>query len=273
MKNDIPGLKKKANWVRRQVLQSVINTGKGHLGGTFSCTDLLTVLYYHGLLRIDSIRPRAKDRDRLVVGKGHTCLALYHIWVDLDILSADRLAEYGTNGGTLGGQLNLDTPGVEFNTGSLGHALGIGAGMALASRMDSLDYRVFALLGDGECAEGSIWESVMFAAQHRLNNLVAIVDRNRLGVTAVVEKDDGSGTLEAKFHACGWACRVIDGHDFEQILDAFSHLDDLDRPLVVVADTIKGKGISFMEGGIKWHHSVPSPEEFEQAKRELEEGI
>lgn len=270
MKED---LEKKANWIRREVLEIVARTGKGHLGGTFSCTDILVALYYGGILRFDSKNPKWEDRDRLVIGKGHTCLALYNILVDLGFFDISRLKEYGNNGSSLGGQLNIDTPGVEYSTGSLGHALGIGAGMALAAKMDNKKYRAFALIGDGECAEGSIWESAMFASQQKLNNLICIVDRNRLSVTDTITEEDSSGNLEEKFKVCGWKCLVIDGHSFGEILSAFEKPDDLEQPLVIVADTIKGKGVSFMENGIKWHHSVPSQEELEIARKELNQNL
>ena len=263
----------KANMIRRKVLEKVYKTGKGHIGGTFSCTDILTALYYGGILRVDPQNPKWDERDRLIVGKGHACLALYNILVDLGFFAISRLEEYGKDGSSLGGQLNIDTPGVEYNTGSLGHALGIGAGMALAAKLDKKNYRAFAIVGDGECAEGSIWESVMFASQHRLNNLIGIVDRNRLSVTDVIEEDDGSGRLDDKMRACGWKCIIIDGHSFKEIMAAFSDLDKLEQPLMVIANTVKGKGVSFMEDGLKWHHSVPTRDEFERAKKELEEGM
>ncbi len=265
-------LAKRAKLIRRQVLEAVFENGMGHLGGTFSCTDILVSLYYGEILKVDPKHPKWDGRDRFVLGKGHACLALYNILVDLGFFDISRLQEFGKNGSSLGGQLNIDTPGVEYNSGSLGHALGIGAGMALAAKLDNKDYRVFAMVGDGECGEGSIWESVMFASQHRLNNLVGIVDRNRLSVTDVIEEDDGSGRLDDKFRACGWECIVIDGHSFEAILTAFSVLDKLKQPLMIVANTVKGKGVSFMEDGVKWHHSVPTREQFELAKNELEQG-
>jgi len=265
-------LNKKAKWVRKQVLEAVVETGKGHLGGTFSCTDILVALYYGKILRVDPNNPQWYERDRLILGKGHACLALYNILVDLGFFDISRLREYGRDGSCLGGQLNIDTPGVEYNTGSLGHALGVGAGMALAAKLNGKNYRVFAIVGDGECGEGSIWESVMFASQHQLNNLIGIVDRNRLSVTDIVEEDDGSGRLDDKFRACGWKCDVIDGHSFESILSALGSLDRLKQPLIVIADTVKGKGVSFMEDGVKWHHSVPTMAEFELAKKELEQG-
>ena len=273
MQKNFKELKRKANWVRREVLETVVETGKGHIGGTFSCTDMLVALYYGKILRVSPNNPKWDERDRLILGKGHACLALYNILVDLGFFDVSRLQEYGKDGSSLGGQLNIDTPGVEYNTGSLGHALGIGAGMALAAKMDKKNYRVFALVGDGECAEGSIWESIMFASQHRLNNLIGIVDRNRLSVTDVIEEEEDSGRLDNKFRACGWKCVTIDGHSFEEILVAFSGLDKLKQPLMVIANTVKGKGVSFMEDGVRWHHSVPTMEEFELAKKELERRI
>lgn len=263
-------LRKKANWIRRQVLETVVETGKGHIGGTFSCTDILVALYYGKILRVDPNNPKWDERDRLILGKGHACLALYNILVDLGFFDISRLQEYGRDGSSLGGQLNIDTPGVEYNTGSLGHALGVGAGMALAAKLNNKDYRVFAIVGDGECAEGSIWESIMFASQHRLNNLIGIIDRNRLSVTDVVEEDDWSGKLDGKLKACGWKCLAINGHSFAEIFSALSSLND--RPLMIIANTVKGKGVSFMEDGLKWHHSIPTREEFKLAMKELNHG-
>lgn len=269
MREKIKYLNEKAKWLRSQVLNTIVFAQRGHIGGTFSCIDIFIALYYGGILRFNTKNPQWPQRDRLIVGKGHACLALYHIWVDLGMLSKSRLEEFGTNGSSLSGQLNLDTPGAEYNTGSLGHALGITAGMAMAAKMDKNNYRCFALVGDGECAEGSIWESVMFASKHRLNNLVCIVDRNRLGVTEFIEEDDGSGRLDDKFKACGFDCITLNGHSFESILNVFSDLDRFKKPLAVIADTVKGKGVSFMENGIKWHHSVPTEQEAIRAREEL----
>lgn len=270
MKNKINYLKKKANQLRLQVLETIFKSQRGHIGGTFSCVDILTALYYGKILRFKPKEPKWENRDRLIVGKGHACLAFYHIWVDLGFFSASKLSNYGKNMSPLGGQLQIGTPGVEYNTGSLGHAVGIGAGMALAARMNNKTYKSIFLIGDGECYEGSIWESVMFASQHKLNNLIGIVDRNRLAVTDIVEIDDGSGRLEDKFSTCGWKVININGHSFPEILSVFDNLKHLEQPLIIIADTIKGKGVSFMENGMKWHHGVPSREEFELAKSELE---
>lgn len=269
MQIEVGRLTDKSGWIRRRVLQTVYETGKGHIGGTFSCIDIFVALYYGGVLRVDPKNPKWADRDRLVIGKGHACLALYNILLDLGFLERSRLDEYGRNGSTLGGQLCIDTPGVEYNSGSLGNAFGIAAGMALAAKMDGRDYRVFAMVGDGECDEGSIWESVIFASRNELDNLVGIVDRNRLGVTDFVEQDKGGG-IEQKFAACGWECATVDGHDFEKMMRVLRRAEGPHGPLAIVADTIKGKGISFMENGIKWHHSAPSKEEYELAMKELE---
>lgn len=265
-------LEKKARWVRLKVLDTIKTAGKGHIGGTFSCVELFVSLYYGGIINFKPNNPKWKKRDRFVIGKGHACLALYHIWADLGFFNKARIEEYGKNGGSLSGQLNLDTPGAEYNTGSLGHALGVGAGMALAAKIDGLDYKTVVLIGDGECDEGSIWESVAFANKHTLNNLICIIDRNRLMVTEMI-KEDESEKLEDKIKAHGWKCITIDGHCFKEIFFAFKNLESLDTPLMIIADTVKGKGISFMENGIKWHHSVPTEEEFEKARAELSKEI
>lgn len=264
-------LKRKANRIRRHVLQIVADTGKGHLGGTFSCIELFVALYYGDILRCDPKNPKWVDRDRFVVGKGHACLAMYDIFIDKGYMPAAWLETYGCNGARLSGQLNLDTPGVEYNTGSLGHAIGVAAGMALSARMDNSVRRIYALVGDGECAEGSIWESIMFSGQQCLKNLTGIIDRNHLGVTDILEDDEDSGFLDRKIKACGWDCIVIDGHSFDEIFAAFEQIKKCSRPCMIIADTIKGKGVSFMENGVKWHHSVPSAEEYAQALKELDE--
>lgn len=270
MEEKIRLLKKKAQWLRRQVLEKIVQTGKGHIGGTYSCIDLLVALYYGGLLKIDPVNPGWRDRDRFLIGKGHVCLALFYIWAELGYFNVSKLEEYGKNGGSLGGQLDIYVSGAEHNTGSLGHAIGIGAGMALAAKLDSKNYKTVVLIGDAECDEGSIWESAMFAGKMGLNNLVGIIDRNRLSVTDVIVEDDGSGRLDEKFIACGWKVVSIDGHSFKEIFEAFEVLGKLNKPLMIIANTVKGRGVSFMENGIKWHHSIPSGEELKLARKELD---
>ena len=262
-------LKEKAKWVRREVLKKVIETGKGHIGSTFSCTELLVALHYGELLRFKATNPKWEDRDRFVLGKGHVCYALYNILVDLGFFDASLLEEYGVSGGRLSVQCNIDTPGIEYNTGSLGNAIGIASGMALAAKMNNKKYKTYALIGDGECQEGSVWESLNFASQHKLNNLICIIDRNRLGVTDFVEDN-----LEEKILACGWHCVTIDGHSFESIFRTFNSWEQelhcpADRPFAIIADTIKGKGVSFMENEAKWHSSGLTDEEAKLAIKEL----
>jgi len=262
-------LVKKSKYVRMKVLEYVENAGKGHLGGTFSCTDLLVALYYGDILNVDKDNFTSNCRDRFLLGKGHACLALFIILVDIGIMPKKILDEYGKDSKIIGGQLDMRIPGSELNTGSLGHAIGIAAGMSLASNMDNLGFKTFAMVGDGECEEGSIWESAMLASKLKLDNIIAIVDRNRMGVTSAIEKDDGSGTLEGKFKAFGWQTITVDGHNFNSIMKAFKSIKNQSCPIAIIADTVKGKGVSFMESGIKWHHSVPTKKEFCIAKKEL----
>lgn len=265
-------LEKKAKTIRQRVLRDIYKCKKGHIGGTYSCIEIFVYLYYgkYGL-NFKPENPKWSERDRLVVGKGHSCLALYNIWQDLGIIDKKKLDEYGQNGSYLSGQLNIDTPGVEYNSGSLGHAIGIACGMALAAKMDKKDYRVFSLIGDGECYEGSVWESLLFASQNKLDNLIGIVDCNRLGVTDIVEYTEEVGSLKDKIKAFGWACESINGHNFKEIEEVLKNSisNKTNRPTMIIANTIKGKGVSFMENGIKWHHSVPTKEEYLLAKKEL----
>lgn len=265
---DFAELEAKAKKLRLRVLESVVVARKGHLGGTYSCMELLIALYYGKLLNVRPADPCWDDRDRFLIGKGHACLALYHIWADLGFFPSSELARYGQNGG-LGGQLDLSIPGAEHNTGSLGHAMGIGAGIALAARLDGRQHKTVVLLGDAECDEGAIWESAMFAARHQLASLITIIDRNRMSVTDFVPDNDTSGSLETKFAACNWNVKCIDGHSFPAIFEAFATCGVNGQPTVIIADTIKGKGVSFMENGIKWHHALPGPEEVALARKEL----
>jgi len=261
-------LEERALWVRRTVLEAIAERRKGHIGGTYSCVDLLVALYYGGILRFDSAQPAWLDRDRFLIGKGHACLALYAILMDQGFIARERFGEYGVDGGSLGGQLDIRTPGVEYNTGSLGHVLGIGAGIALAAKLDGRDYRAVVMVGDAECYEGSIWEALAFAGQHQLDGLIAIIDRNRLSVMDLLGDDALFAGFGAKVTAFGWDYDEIDGHSFSSILEAFDG-DRSTRPRMILANTIKGKGISFMENGVKWHHGVPNERELAVARREL----
>jgi transketolase len=265
---DYSDLEAKARRIRLAALEYTVAKGKGHLGGTYSCTDLLVALYYGGILRVDPKNPRKPDRDRFILSKGHACLALYSILIDLGFLPPETMATYGEDGG-LGAQLDTSIPGVDWNTGSLGHAMGVTSGMALAARMDKRDNIAVSILGDAEVAEGSIWEAIAFASDLGLSNLVTIIDRNRLSVTEVMEDDAIFRNFRPKMESFGWRCLEINGHSYPEIMDAFKTVRTGGRPTMILANTIKGKGVSFMENVLKWHHTVPTQKELEIARREL----
>jgi transketolase len=264
-------LKQISKNLRIKVLELAKKTGgKGsHLGGTFSSIEIIVALYYAGILKFKKKNPKWPDRDRLFIGKGHIHLAMFNIWNDIGYISNSTLKTYGANGSKLGQQLNHKLPGSEYNTGSLGHVIGVGSGVALSAKLDKKKFTTYVLVGDAECDEGSIWEAVMFAANLNLNNLVVIVDRNRMSVMDHLEDDVNSANLSKKFKACGWSVNSIDGHNFKKIISAFKSVKKTKKPSVIIANTIKGKGVSFMEENIKWHSGIPSEKEYIQAMREL----
>lgn len=268
---NISTLEKKANWVRRQILETVVLSGKGHIGGAFSCTDILVALYYGDVLRYDQGNLDWNDRDRFILSKGHSCVALYVILSELGFFPSSELRSFCQKGSMLGGHPDRRVPGIEADTGSLGHGLGIGAGLALGAQLDRKDFMTVVMLGDGECYEGAVWEAALFAGHHRLRNLVAIVDRNHQCAMDFTEECNQLDPLEDKWQSFGWDVVVIDGHSFEQIFSAFEdfRVRTSERPLAVIANTTKGKGVSFMERVIKWHHGVPVDRELDIARQEL----
>jgi transketolase len=269
---DVSELKDKAKYIRRQAFETVINAGRGHLGGSLSCTEILVTLYYGGLLRFDSKNPNWEQRDRFIISKGHAVNTLYVLLADLGFFPVSELSRYTKDGGILGGHCDYHIPGIETVSGSLGHGLGIASGIALAAKLDGRDYMTFVLLGDGECQEGSIWEAAMFAASHNLDKLIAFVDRNRLGSEDFTESTARLEPLEDKWRAFGWDVKSVDGHSIEQLLHALKdcRIRESDRPLVIIANTIKGKGISFLENTPKAHHTLPKGDEVIVARRDLE---
>jgi transketolase len=262
-------LSETAKHVRIHALESVVKVGRGHLGGAFSCIEILVALYYSGFLKIDPSNPRAQNRDYFLMGKGHACISLYPILADLGFIGEAELETYGKNGGLLGGQLDVNLPGVEYNTGSLGHVLGICAGIAKGLTMSGQDNRAIALVGDAEMEEGAIWEAIFFAAEHGLSNLACIIDRNKLSVTRMIDDEILFKNFADKIRFMGWDCHVINGHDFTELFAVFEKIETADKPTMVLANTIKGKGVSFMENELKWHHSVPSEKEVHAAQLEL----
>lgn len=268
---EITRLKKRANWVRRQVLQMAVKAGAGHIAPSFSCIDILVALYYGGILHINPKSPKWANRDRFILSKGHAAVALYAILADLEFFSVSELMTFTQQGSRLGGHPENTIPGVEASTGSLGHGLSIGAGLALAAKMDKKDYISVVLLSDGECHEGSVWEAAMFASHHRLNNLVAIIDYNGLSSIDFLKNYLEIEPIKKKWQAFGWKVVMVNGHSFKELLRAFNklHSRSSNKPSVIIALTTKGKGVSFMEDNPIWQYRVPAGRELEIAKREL----
>jgi len=259
-----------ATRIRVKVLRMVHRAKSSHVGGSLSIADLLAVLYGK-MLRIDPSRPEWPDRDRFILSKGHCCAAVYVALSERGFFPKEWLDSYYLSGSHLAGHITHGVPGVEASTGSLGHGLPIGCGMALAGKHDSQTYRVFVILSDGECDEGSTWEAALFAPHHQLDNLIAIVDYNKIQSFGTVKEVLDLESLGEKWRAFGWAVREIDGHNFEQIEDALLNVPfELGRPSCVIAHTIKGKGVSFMENQLAWHYKPPNDEQLHQALNELE---
>jgi transketolase len=241
-----------------------------HIGTNYSAAELLAVLYGK-ILRVDHSIPAWPDRDRFILSKGHGCAALYAVLAERGFFPLTWLDTFYQNGSLLAGHVtHTNVPGVEVSTGSLGHGLSIGAGMALAAKRDAKGYRVFVLLSDGECDEGSTWEPILFAPQHKLDNLIAIVDYNKIQSLGSVKEVMDLDPFADKLRAFGWGVREIDGHNLEEIEEALTQVPYVpNRPSCVIAHTVKGKGISFMENELLWHYRSPQGEEFEAALAEL----
>ncbi|MDQ6727881.1 MAG: transketolase [Actinomycetota bacterium] len=260
-------LRRMATDIRQTIIEQSKRANVGHIGSCLSIADLLAALYGRVLHIPDLADPR---RDRFILSKGHAALALYATLDQTGLLEEDRVEDYCSNGSRLSGHPDHLLPGVEFATGSLGQGLSLGAGCALASRLSGADYRVFVLMSDAECNEGSVWEAVMFAAHHRLSNLVVVVDDN--GQQALGRTRDvlDISPLAERWQAFGWDTRSVDGHDPDGVADALDELDTTDGPPhVVVAKTVFGKGVSYMESKIHWHYWSMSDDEYALAREEL----
>jgi len=255
---------------RKRILQTIVAAGAGHTGGDLSCLDILTVLY-GAVLNVSPETAADPDRDRFVMSKGHSVEALYVVLADRGFFPLADLATVGRYRSHYVGHPTRHVPGIEQNTGALGHGLAFGVGTALAARLAGRSYRTFVLVGDGELAEGSNWEASLAAAHHRLDNLVLVLDRNELQITGGTESVCALEPLAEKLRAFGYAVRETDGHDHAALLEAFGAIPfEPGRPSLVLARTRKGRGISFMEGEVRWHHRVPKPDEFARAMAELE---
>ncbi len=263
-----------ANRIRRRDLQAVFEAGAGHIGGEMSVADILTALYFH-TMSVDPANPLDPYRDRLILSKGHTACILYVTLAERGFIPKEDVATFLKPHSALNGHPNrTKVPGVETNTGPLGHGLPVAVGMAKAAKLNDASWRTFVITGDGEMQEGSNWEAIMAAAQFELDNLTLVIDHNRLQQGARLAETIDMSPLSERLEAFGWATEEIDGHDMEQICSALSPQTITPcRPKCIVAHTNKGNGISFMSDRVEWHHKVPDAVQYQQAAKELEEAI
>jgi len=266
----IEELNKKANLFRREIIEMIYKAQSGHPGGSLSSIDILTCLYFHHM-RIKPEDPSWEDRDRFVLSKGHAAPALYVVLAELGYFPKEALFTLRQVGSILQGHPDMrKTPGIDMSTGSLGNGLSVGIGMALGARLARKNYHVYVLIGDGEVNEGEIWEAAMAASKYKLDNLTAICDFNRVQLDGPIEEIMPLDPLPEKWKAFNWNVIEIDGHNMEEILDALDEAKQIKgKPTIIIAHTVKGKGISFMEGKFQWHGKAPDKEEYEIALKEL----
>ncbi|HEX3628770.1 MAG TPA: transketolase [Verrucomicrobiae bacterium] len=264
-----PELSLKAIHLRKKTLEAIFEAGAGHTGGGLSCLDILNVLY-NRILNVSPETFSSPARDRYVQSKGHSVEALYAVLADRGFFPESELKTICHYQSYFVGHPTRHIPGIEMNTGALGHGLPICIGMALAGKMDSAPYRVFTLLGDGELAEGSNWEGALAAAHYKLDNLTTIIDHNTLQITGHTRDVMSNEPLDEKWRAFGWAVKIVNGHDYAQLTDALGKPAETGKPTCVIANTVKGRGVSFMENVAKWHHGVPNDTELRLALAELD---
>lgn len=267
---DVRVLQRRADWIRLETIRLVEIAKSGHYSSVFSCAEMFAALYY-SVLRLKPTDPRWDDRDRFLLGKGHAAIGQYPVLADLGYFPADWLDTYTRLGSPLGDHPDMNkVPGIDFSSGSIGHNLSVGVGMALSAKMRGKDYLTWVMLGDGELAEGQVWEAAMAAAHYGLSNLIGVVDANGMGLDGDTEAVMGVEPMAAKFAAFGWAVDEIDGHDMDAVLAAFARAQAADRPQMIVARTRKGKGVSFMERDPYWHLGFLGPADKAAAMAEIE---
>jgi transketolase len=268
---DITQLKKTALELRRLALKIIFQAGSGHPGGSFSATDLMTALFFGGILNYDANNPKDPKRDRFLLSKGHASGIYYSVLAKAGYISESDLDSYRkiNSARFLSGHAHPKTPGVEIASGSLGQGLSVAHGIAMGTRLDGNDSKVYVILGDGELQEGQIWEAAMSADKFKSNNLVAIVDYNKVAQDNITKDLKDLEPLEDKWNAFNWDVHRIDGHNMEAIMKVLQLPLHPEKPRVIIADTIKGKGVSFMEGKTAWHGVAPSAEDYEKALKEL----
>lgn len=256
--------------LRREIFRIGYEGGMAHLASSFSCLEILYTLYLKGVMRYDAARPQMPERDRLVLSKGHAGLALYAVMCRAGFLSREELGTYLKPGSHIGGEPCMrDLEGVEATTGSLGHGLSLGVGMAMAQKMDGMDAKTYVVLGDGECQEGTIWEAAMGAAASGLDNLVAVLDCNGLQKMDKVERTMGPANWKEKWSAFGWEVSQVDGHDTDALRERLLEEGPREKPRLIIAHTVKGKGVSIMEGNPNWHFKLPNRKEMKYFEAEL----
>ena len=266
-------LEDKAGLCRKETIRLIAIAKSGHYGSVFSAAELFSVLYYH-VLRYDPARPDWPDRDRFILSKGHAAVGLYPLLADVGFFDPALLDSYTRLGSPFGDHPDMRlVPGIDFSSGSLGHGLSVGVGMALAARVTGRSYRVYVLLGDGELDEGQVWEAAMSAAHYKLGNLVAIVDRNQVSVDGPTAEVMDPEPVVDKWTAFGWRVQEVDGHDLDTLIDRFAALPDPDsaQPTVLIAHTVAGRPVSFMEHRFEWHLGYLAPEDQARALAELDE--
>ena len=268
---NINELQEMAKKVRRGIIEAVYSHKSGHPGGSLSVADILTVLYFNEM-NIDEKNPKWEDRDRLVLSKGHCSPALYSCLANRGYFPVEDLKTFRSIDSYLQGHPDMNkVPGVDMTTGSLGQGLSAACGMAIAGKMDKKDYRVYCILGDGEIEEGQIWEATMSANKYKLDNLCVVVDNNNLQIDGTIEEVMSSYPIDEKFRSFGFQIIKIDGHNIQEIIDAFDVAKNIkDKPVCIIAKTIKGKGISYMENQVGWHGKAPNEEQYKLAIQELE---
>lgn len=263
-----------AAYIRRDIVDMTHRGASSHVGSGLSIADILAVLY-GDILNVDPMAPEHEDRDRFILSKGHAGAAVYAVLAETGFFETERLKDHYQNGSMLSGHVShKGVPGVEFSTGSLGHGLGVAAGMAKAAKLRQKKHKVFTLLSDGECDEGSNWEAILFASHHKLNNLVAIIDYNKIQSLDSTEATLGLEPFADKFKAFGWNTVEVDGHDHRALKKSLELVNvEKIRPTVLICHTTKGKGVSFMENSVLWHYRSPQGEEYQAASSELQTAI
>jgi transketolase len=270
-KNEILELEFTALALRRNILRLIKAGEAGHSGGALSSVEILTALYFH-IMNVDPKNPKWEQRDRFILSAGHKCLVLYSALAEKGFFDKSVLDTYGSLDAKIPGHPNMHKlPGVETNTGALGHGLSIAGGMALGIKMDKSPARVFVVMGDGELAEGSNWEAAAAASMHKLDNLVVFVDRNKLQISGPTVDVMSYEPLDERWKSFGWSAKIIDGHNLEEIIETVNQVPfEKGKPTVIIADTIKSKGISFAEAKVNFHYWKPKPEELEKAEADLD---